>query len=55
MPIEGKHCINCTYKQTPANKEPCCLCLNAKDYTNNRHSYWIKETKSNERKTDNGY
>jgi hypothetical protein len=55
-----KHCINCKYKYIQPDKTPCCLCLTAEDYVNNRHSYWVleettEETEGNERKTESGY
>lgn len=59
--MDSKHCINCKYKFVNPDKEPCCLCLTAEDYVNNRHSYWVleetteEETKGNERKTESGY
>ena len=63
--MDSKHCINCKYKFVQPDKEPCCLCLTAEDYVNNRHSYWVleetttttainiatEETKGNERTT----
>ena len=60
--MDSKHCINCKYKYIQPDKEPCCLCLTAEDYVNNRHSYWVleetteeEETKGNEMDAESGY